>query len=341
MTMIELKQFVSQLKCLTHLNLKAEGDVDLVDGRQWEQFLSQTFADQLKEFDFCFTIDSYVDLNLDELIENYSRSFWLNRRRPWYICYNGRGLMFTIPFYALQMTRSDEQFNCRTTMNNSRLFYDQIRQLKIFNETHRPLFRFEFVKDLRMEFESCHSTYEQIQSIVNIEHVQHLQILIQIPFAFLNSMTNLIHLSLVNVDSLHSCLHKVGWNNQFKQIRILEINYNKDQSRWEDIQPERLCRLFPNVNRLTIDGINLRRTYLFRIIDALDRLTYAKFQINWTKQDRANARHEFQRSTARLISNSNQTNFHFNFQTFFVHLFISKFETNFDKTNQQENKSKR
>jgi hypothetical protein len=307
---------------LISINIKGEGDIDLTNGREWEDFLFKTYGNQLRNFDFCFTIWSYVDMDIDQVFESFSSPYWLNRVDPWYISYNGRGIMYRIPYYAITCCRSDVQLNNRTTKSDKNFYYNLISELTIHNPTIIPLYRFNKVKSLRISNEANDSTIDNLSLIINLSQVKHLQICTTIPHKLLNLMSNLNHLSLININSLLLSLHKVNWTYKFEQIRILDINYNSIDHRYSDVPPEALCPMFPNVIKLTMNGISIRRSYINRIIDGFKKMIYAKFQIDWNKQQKLNAIKDFHRQTCRLICNYEQTNFSFHFQSSYLHLFI-------------------
>jgi len=263
-----------------------------------------------------------MDMDIAETLEKFSRPYWLNRVNPWYVAFNGRALFFTLPHYAVACNRSDVTIACRATTNDERLFFNSITQLIIHNPNQIPRYRFDNVKFLRISEGAYDSTIDNISAIVDLTRVKHLEISTTIPDKLLNVMTNLYHLSLIDINSLFLSLHKVNSTLNFEQVRILDINYNATDHRYTDIPPETLCPMFPNIIRLSIDGISIRRAYLNRIIDGFPQMIYGKFQINWDKQQKDNARRDLGRETCRLISYEDQTNFSCHFELFYLHLFI-------------------
>jgi hypothetical protein len=155
-----------------------------------------------------------------------------------------------------------------------------------------------------------------------LTRIENLEISVTIPDILLDMMPHLYRLSLVYINSLYAILHKINLELQFHQIRVLEINYNPTDHRYTDVPPEILCQLFPNIRRLSMDGIPIRHSYITRVIDGFHSMTYGKFQIDWDNQRKDNAREDLERGTCRLISNDDETNFCFHFESFFLHLFI-------------------
>lgn len=134
-------------------------------------------------------------------------------------------------------------------------------------------------------------------------------------------MTNLNHLSLININSLLSILHKTNSNSKFEQIHLLDINFNSTDHCYSDVPPEILCPLFPNIIKLTMNGISIRRSYINRTIDGFKKMIYGKYQIDWNKQQKFDAIKDFHTQTCRLISNSDQNNFSFHFESSYLYLF--------------------
>ncbi|CAF1156241.1 unnamed protein product [Rotaria sordida] len=321
-TLNELEEVLSQLPRLTHLDIKGAGDIDLANGQQWEDFLHATYGNQLIEFDFCFTIWSYTSMDTDQILEQFSRPYWLNRIRPWYISYNDRGLIYTVPRYASTCSRSDTILTCQTTTKDKRLFSNTINQLIIHNPTIISEYYFNYVDFLRISNDAIDSTTDNISSIVNLSRIKQFEISTTIPYGLLNRMDNLYHLSLININSLVLSLHKVNWHLKFEQIRVLDIIYNSRNHRYTDVRPEVLCPMFPNVMRLSMNGMAIRRAYISRIIDGFRNMIYGKFQTNWNKEQKERTRKDLQRETCRLISNNDETNFSFHFEYIYLHLFI-------------------
>ncbi|CAF2779455.1 unnamed protein product [Rotaria sp. Silwood2] len=321
-TLNELEELLSQLPRLAHLDIKTEGDIDLANGQRWEEFLHETYGNQLIEFDFCFTIWSYMNMNANQIIKQFSSPYWLNRIRPWYVSYNGRGLIYTVPRYTSTCSRSDNMLTCRTTAKDKRLFFNTINQLTIHNPTIIPEYRFDNIDFLRISDDAFDSTNYNILSIVDLSRIKQLEISTTIPHDLLNRMPNLYHLSLININSLVLSLHKIGWCLKFEQIRVLDIIYNPRNHRYTDVRPDVLCQMFPNVIRLSMHGMPIRRAYLNRVIDRFRKMIYGKFQINWNNEQKERAGKDLQRETCRLISNNDETNFCLHFEHFYLHLFI-------------------
>ncbi|CAF3374082.1 unnamed protein product [Rotaria sp. Silwood1] len=321
-TLNNLKQLLSQLPRLTHLDIKGEGDTDLANGQQWEDFLHKTYGNQLIEFDFCFTIWSYMDMDTIQILKQFSRPYWLYRIRPWYVSYNGRGLIYTVPRYTPTCARSDSILKYQTTTKDKKLFSNTINQLIIHNPTIIPEYCFNYVDFLQISNDAFDSTNDNISSIVNLSRIKQLEISRTIPHCLLNRMSNLYHLSLININSLVLSLHQVAWDSKFEQIRILDIIYNPRDHRYTDVRPESLCQMFPNIIRLSMTGIRIRRAYMNRIIDKFGKMTYGKFQVNWNNEQKERAGKDLQRETCRLISNNDETNFCFHFEYVYLHLFI-------------------
>ncbi len=74
-SMDQMKRFLPNLSCLTHLTMDAKGSTDLADDYRWET-LSAGYV--IFNFKFKFTV-----WNIQQMLDSFRTPFWLQEKR-WY-----------------------------------------------------------------------------------------------------------------------------------------------------------------------------------------------------------------------------------------------------------------
>jgi hypothetical protein len=250
MSRVQLEELLSSIPRLKRLELEIPVYIDLIDGYQWEMFLSQHLAN-LVTFDFKFDINKRNDNSIPQ--NTFRSSYWLNGKR-WIVVFDPIDFSFyTVPRFARK--------NIHFPNNHSRSTDDQLPSfdyyvtcLHLSNiSDERSFKKYHYMHVHEITLSSCISSdwMERLVSIVIFDRVEELNIgrnqLMQILIQTKPVMPRLQRL----IVSCHS-LSTLGKNQTkgfiFEQIRSLRF-YDTDCTVDES---ESLCCLFPNLEHLEI-----------------------------------------------------------------------------------------
>lgn len=213
-----LKNCLIKLNQITHLTIQAAGKRDLIDGQQWEEFISKA---RIIKFDFKFllnTIDSSIQDEID-LLESFRSSFWVEDKH-WYVALHredqwpNRIIIYSIPRFRPKFikypTYNYPPLSTAPLHLNQQFFYSsEIRHLSCY--LNDPMifanFRFTQVSELCL-VGSTLASIDSILSIVNLNQITKLDVThienisIDKLNDLLNHTTRLYLLKLTNFDVL-------------------------------------------------------------------------------------------------------------------------------------------
>ncbi|CAF4203810.1 unnamed protein product, partial [Adineta steineri] len=102
---------------------------DVLDGTQWESFLSTSLI-SLKTFNLKFVIMHSWCGPLDDLLIRFRSEWWISTKQ-WFIEYDfGLKALITVPYFATKITDTDH-FYTVNSMHNPKIFYSNIESLEI------------------------------------------------------------------------------------------------------------------------------------------------------------------------------------------------------------------
>ncbi|CAF4114243.1 unnamed protein product, partial [Rotaria sp. Silwood2] len=297
-TMIQMKQFLSKLPNLTHFQFSTQGDIDLLEGQQWELLVSHLII-----FDFHIRLlCSSFQFSIKTILNSFRSSFWLEDKR-WFVACDGLRLenIFTIPCFVSNIV-TYPYVNWPPLCTSSDFNFDpyiKCLQLSLLNPVpHR---------------------FTNITSIVinTDEILTDLGLL-----GFVNLVEHMPYLNTITLRDL-SVLNFVPNNVTFTNIRNLYVRhvYNRDIS-----QLTRLCTIFSRLERLHMKLISWEE--LFFLIDQLKYLSIAKFKFYYLSSF---VRDSYQSSSMiydRLIKNSRRlqanNNFTYQYMNNQIHLWMNQ-----------------
>ena len=181
------EQSLAHLHQLTHLTIGGNGRSDLIDGHQWENYLSKT---QIQKFNFQFEIcDDYFDIHQDHsiLLQSFRSSFWL-KEKQWYVklcCDDRLGKIFfhTIPRFRSEYSKLYPSIDIPSfttapaNVEQKLLRRNQTELLEILVDQciKPPTKRFSYVQSLILNGAKLISL-DFLQSIVNLNEIEELDL---------------------------------------------------------------------------------------------------------------------------------------------------------------------
>ncbi|UJR14503.1 hypothetical protein I4U23_001499 [Adineta vaga] len=278
-----LIQSIDQLSKLIHLTLQATGTFDLMDGTLWELYLNRR---KLEKFHFKFLLANSLTCEQDKhsLLETFRSNFWLEEKH-WYVaCEKGnlkssRPILYSIPYFRPSLTfYPSNHFLLISTLDKNDIIFNQTTNLiltyhKFVQLPYQP---FTHVYTLTL-FTSTLPSIEILQSIVNIQQIQHFDISL-IKYIVHDELLSLIH-SMKNL----KCI-KMQYDPLFIPPYHIEsyIFVQKDRENFvlNTNNINRFCHLFFHIKflEITVESKEL-------IIQLLNQLHYLEFIKIYCYQD--------------------------------------------------------
>jgi hypothetical protein len=170
---------------LTHLTIEAAGESDLINGQQWEKFISQT---RIIKFNFKFVIEE-ININFAnkiDLLESFRSLFWLEEKH-WYVAvpqensWSKNIIIYTIPRFRPKFIEYPNKYPPLSTVP-----FDAIKHVfyaikidclswKLNDSMVLPSFRFTQVRELKLQG-SAQNTIDPILSIIDLSHTRKLDV---------------------------------------------------------------------------------------------------------------------------------------------------------------------
>lgn len=311
--MKSMEQLLSNIPRLKYLELHANGDADLVNGQRW-----QMLTNRLITFNFSFSVSNNLGSND---LDTFRSDFWLKEKR-WYVACVNRSL-FSVPYFA--ETSADEEYEPITfsTLPNSEVLNNCITQLTLSEPVTNLTERFPQVDTLAL-FHTIDLSY--ISSIIDINRIQSLVLCSQKNYSgiglLVNEMPNLCRISIKN--GVKSFLEEIE-SNTFCKIRNLDVGnrYTINDDYEDDYNLERLCYIFPQIERLHIDHwCSVVR--VLGLIRKFDKLSNVSFHIsNWFVDEEGQQKNITEVKSILDLHRTKQNNdFTYRFDRSCVHLWL-------------------
>jgi hypothetical protein len=265
--MDQIERFLSNLPHLKHLELDIKGQIDLVDGYQW-QILTNNFI----TFNFKFNVELH---RVESILDSFRTPFWVSNK-CWYVAYDNECL-FTVPHFIPKRVTVPYYSPTSTTTPDDTLFYDHIKCVTIVEPRRSTLHRFRHIKELNIQ---CSISPKFFLFEVDLSRLEHLTLSsldnIRSFMLYLNTMPCLYKLSIkgyLTTDFIEDLK-----DYRTEQIRTLEIDTSTKNLSYII---EGLIRLFPRVERLYISTITLKKD-MIRLIDGFQYLSNASFTTKYS-----------------------------------------------------------
>ncbi|CAF4075678.1 unnamed protein product [Rotaria sordida] len=265
------------------LNLKSLTIViklDLIDGKQWEEFIRKT---KIIKFNFQFILSENVTFtqSKSKLLDSFRSTFWL-KEKYWYVgCNKHRSnqntqiSVYSIPKFlptCINYTRDRYPPSSTVPSNDEqRIFYSRyIEHLHLdFNKSidDLPNYRFIHVNSLNLSGSTLPSI-DNIISIVDLNQIKELNI-----SHIKNISIGQIHLLLEHIPNLYHLIFK----NLIPLFKPPSHIYSFTIEKWKFSDDLNLfCRMFSHVKSLKIDIISLEM-----MIELINRLKYLESILVW------------------------------------------------------------
>jgi hypothetical protein len=245
MTIIEIKGILLSMPSLKHFQLETDGDVDLIDGQQWESIVSHLIT-----FNFRFHLLTATE-NKD-VLNSFRSPFWLDYKR-WFVAYDDQlfRYVFTIPCFAPKDVKWSSPYRAPASTASNLNLDQYIERLNLASDCLTE-YRFRNLTSLVLE------TKERI-NMFNL-------------FDFIQDIPQLSSLTISDC-ILFNSLPK---NTICEQIRSLNVSHVVDVQ--HQIDPKCLCTIFPRIEYLNIRVQS--RQALPAFIDRLKYLSFAYFHLS-------------------------------------------------------------
>jgi hypothetical protein len=275
---VHLEQFLTALQRLRRLELVVSfgGELDLLDGYQWEIFIIERLP-LLSTFNFKFCMENMNRNVLDQ----YRSRFWLDRH--WYVAYlDSHSFLFTVPYFVpISINDSYSPILSDSTtlpIEQHNIFYDRVTELRFQSDEWIMPYRYNHIKTLYLDGPCIH------KNVIDLSKVQSLTVntsdwsWCMIIELIKESMPNVHEL---NLHCLYPGIHRRHFRNiSLNQIRTLCI------SKYGELPTNDLfdwSRIFPCVETLTVT-INTKHQIPF-LIDRFKNMSTCRFYTGFGNND--------------------------------------------------------
>mgnify|MGYP001031803766 FL=1 len=252
-----------------------------IDGYRWQTIIANHFP-QLKVLKFFFTINQWVDSALpNELIQSFMTDFWI-RERKWFVNCDYQALsdtsyLYTIPPINthLQYSQYWTQFSTKTPNHISTL--QKLTFYALQPEKISSYSRFTNVHELILKLKTCDITGEQINKLVCLSSLQHIQLQFEVDVKFFSDLLEHVDqriLITITSNNLQNIFQTINHNNiaYLQKIRYLQVESYHDDSLHEDFL-RNISFYFPYIKQLIFTR-NLTILSIIDLLNNLNNLTY-------------------------------------------------------------------
>ncbi|CAF2035753.1 unnamed protein product [Rotaria magnacalcarata] len=304
-TMIQIEQLLSKIPNLTHFELDTQGNIDLIDGQQWELLVSHLIVFNFRIHLFC----PLLNFSKNNILESFRSLFWLEHKQ-WFVSYDDPDI-FTVPRFASNIV-THPYANWPPLCTSSGFNFDQcVRCIRLSLLDPVPP---SFINVTSLVFDT-----EEITTDVGL-------------FAFLKLLEHMpcVHsLSFRNLPVLTSASNNVV----LKNIRTLHVQnaYITAENRLQ-LDINRLCMIFPQIERLNME-LTSRQDFVL-LVDQLKYLSIVKvefYHLSSIDTDSYLTRDWLTKNSRRLKTNNN-----FMYKRIHnkIHLWINNDKTEFQTSDQ-------
>ncbi|CAF3300077.1 unnamed protein product [Rotaria socialis] len=303
-TMIQIEQLLSKMPNLTHFELDTQGNMDLIDGQQWELLISH-----LVVFNFRIHLCSLFNVPKNTILESFRSLFWLEHKQ-WFVAYDDPNI-FTVPRFASSIV-THPYVNwpplCTSFDFN---FHQYIRCIRLSSLDSVP---HSFINVTSLVFDT-----EGITTDIGL-------------FAFLDLLEQMPCVRSLSFRNL-PVLTSVPNNVVLKNIRNVHVQnaYTTAESRLQ-LDINRLCMIFPQIERLNMELTSSQDFVL--LIDQLKYLSIVKVEFCHSSPidtDSYLTRDWLTKNSRRLKTNNN---FMYKCIHNKIHLWINNDKTEFQTSDQ-------
>ncbi|CAF1456233.1 unnamed protein product [Adineta steineri] len=154
---VQLEELLSSIPHLEQLELEISADIDLIDGNQWEIFLTRHLTNLITS-DFKFDLHQYEYNNI--LLNTFRSSFWLNIKR-WIVVSDPIDSSFkTVPCFARKSIHFSNDYSQPTTTDDSLPSFD----------------RYMYIREITLSSFINNDWIERLGSIVIFNQIEELNI---------------------------------------------------------------------------------------------------------------------------------------------------------------------
>lgn len=266
--MHNMEQLMAKLPSLKYLELRLNGDVDLLNGQRW-----QTIMSRLSTFDFLFGLT--IDVEVPDL-DSFRSSFWLVEKQ-WFVAYD-HGFLMSVSRFADTEVNEKLEVPALTTLPDKTIFYKNITDLILTEPLVTENYHFTRIQTLTL---FNYIDLSSIERIVNLNRIQHLilcskTICSELIF-LIKQMPNLYRMSIRHKVQCH--LQQIS-GESFEKILSLDIGnpyLDGDSSNNNDnYDIEQLSIIFSSVEHLCVDDW-CSKMQIFHFINQFKHLSTASF----------------------------------------------------------------
>lgn len=295
-----MEGFLPQLIQLKHLELQVLNDNNFDDGNRWKKLTKS-----LMTFNFKFRKTySYTSLS------SFRTPYW-SQDKKWFVIYSS-GDYCTIPYFAPEKIQMHEKLSIILNPVNQSLFYENVTDLTILEETFDESHFFPCVKTLKLD---CSVSIEKLSNVIDFKSIKHLILSSKISISMFLLMLPLM--SCLNQLTLPGRLIPVLIyrlkDKVIEQIESLTIDFCYFEN---DSVTQTLCQCFPRVKYLTVSLIcSIKNTLVFT--EEFNHLLNASFGLN--SLNRKNKAENYEKLkiltdkkyNCQIVHSSNQNTFSF------------------------------
>jgi hypothetical protein len=246
MNMVQMKELLKCFPCLIEFEVECRSDIDLLDGNEWETFISNNLS-KLKQFNFKFQLKSPIILNvivIQNILRSYSSSYWLNEKK-WFIAIEwDQRLIYSVPRFSCESADQNFRPPIYTTSFDDSVYYDHINALAVWEETSR---RFENVKELWLVDISLKMNFEKMVDVNRVERLVFVSstsdLSIEMLIYLISQMKNL---NFIQFSDIPLKFNEHKQETVIRQIRSIELI--RELKSFSSINI--LSKFFPQIERL-------------------------------------------------------------------------------------------
>ena len=286
-----MEQIMSNLPCLRHFEVIADGSDDMIDGQRWERS-----AKNLLTLQFNFSIPYAMD---GRQLDSFRTRFWLSDKQ-WFVAYaNNR--FFSVPHFMTREADEDYRIPQYTTVLDTGFFYQHMNTLSLTGNFTNEDILYPHIHTLALAFSP---SIRKIRKAVNRRQIRNLSLAFigeEFPIkSLINEMPNLSQLTIA--DGIETFLK----NFRFKRLdKIQTLRISNSLLSSEEYNIGHLCTVFPNIQRLHVNHL-CSSEQIFEFLHRLKYLSNASFYcITWDSNEEENCRLKIQSQVDQMRHRQN------------------------------------